>query len=77
MEDTYNDLNNYIQFKTNEVKMIHLEWFPSLQEFCSLLSTHFQRFLTSFGCSGFIKLEVGESQVNIVYLLMLLAIILS
>lgn len=76
MEDKFDDLYNYIEFKKNEVERIHHTLFPSVQELCSVLNTNFQRFLASYDCNGLVELHVSKSKVNIVYQLVSLSIII-
>lgn len=69
-------LNLNAQNKELEIERLYSEWLPKIQELTLLLSSNFQKFLKSFGCSGLIELDIGVTRVNILCMLFLLAIIL-
>lgn len=70
LEKKLEDLNLNAQTKEQEIERLHCEWLQKIQELTVLLSTNFQKFLTSFGCSGIIELDIGVTRVNILYLLL-------
>jgi len=70
-------LNLNAQTKEHEIERLHSEWLPQIQELTLSLCDNFRKFLTTFGCSGIIELDIGVTRVNILYLLFFLAIIIT
>ncbi|KAL4131729.1 hypothetical protein QTP88_009002 [Uroleucon formosanum] len=62
LEKKLEDLNLNAQTKEQEIERLHCEWLQKIQELTVLLSTNFQKFLTSFGCSGIIELDIGVTR---------------
>jgi len=71
------NLNLNAQTKEHEIERLHSEWLPKIQELTALLCNNFQKFLSSFGCSGLIDLDIGVTRVNILYQLFFWAIIIN
>ncbi|XP_016657266.1 structural maintenance of chromosomes protein 5 [Acyrthosiphon pisum] len=62
LEKKLENLNLNAQTKEHEIERLHSEWLPKIQELTALLCNNFQKFLSSFGCSGLIDLDIGVTR---------------